>query len=176
MPRGKRVFPGGTVFHILNRGNGRQTLFQTPNDYEAFIRVVQESLLIVSLRVLAHCLMPKHWHFVLWPALDGQLSELMQQMTSTRVRRWHKARKSDSEGHVYQERFKALPVQSDDHFYTVCRSVERNPVRAGLVACVEDWVWGGAWGHQNPNDRRALPLTHGRCRLQMTGFSVSINH
>ena len=95
MPRGRRVFPGENIFHVLNRGNGRQTLFHTPNDYEAFIRVVQETLLILSMRILAYCLMPNHWHFVLWPALDGQLSHFMQQMTSTHVRRWHKARHSE---------------------------------------------------------------------------------
>ncbi len=158
MPRGRRVFPGGNIFHVLNRGNGRQTLFHTPNDYEAFIRVVQETLLILSMRILVYCLMPNHWHFVLWPALDGQLSHFMQQMTSTHVRRWHKARHSDGQGHVYQERFKAFPVQDDDHFYTVCRYVERNPVRAGVVARAEDWVWGSAWGHLHPDDRRTLPL------------------
>ena len=154
MPRGRRVFPGGNIFHVLNRGNGRQTLFQTPNDYDAFIRVVQETLLVISMRILAYCLMPNHWHFVLWPALDGQLSSFMQQMTSTHVRRWHKARQSDGQGHVYQERFKAFPVQDDDHFYTVCRYVERNPVRAGFAARAEDWVWGSAWGHLHPDDRR----------------------
>jgi len=158
MPRGRRVFPGGTVFHVLNRGNSRQTLFHTPNDFDAFIRVMIESLLIVSMRILAYCLMPNHWHFVLWPAQDDQLSDFMQQMTTTHVRRWQRAHQSEGQGHVYQGRFKAFPIQNDDHFYTVCRYVERNAVRSGLVTRAEDWVWGSAWAYMHPRDRRALPL------------------
>jgi len=51
MPRGKRCPPGGTVFHVLNRGNGRQTLFFGSADYEAFVRVVKEALVIVPMRI-----------------------------------------------------------------------------------------------------------------------------
>ena len=55
------------MFHVLNRGNGRQTLFFGSADYEAFVRVVKEALLIVPMRILGDCLMPNHGHFVLWP-------------------------------------------------------------------------------------------------------------
>jgi putative transposase len=79
---------------VLNRGNGRQTLFHEPSDYEAFVRVVKETLLIVSMRILAYCLMPNHWHFVLWPVLDDELSVFMHQLTTTHVRRWHRAQVS----------------------------------------------------------------------------------
>ena len=58
IPRGKRCFPEGTVFHVLNRGNGRQTLFFGSADYETFVRVVKEALLIVPMRILGYCLMP----------------------------------------------------------------------------------------------------------------------
>jgi putative transposase len=158
MPRGRRCYPGGTPFHVLNRGNHRQTLFHTPEDYEAFLRVVKETLLIVSLRILAYCLMPNHWHLVLWPEVDRELSHFMHQLTTTHVRRWHKAHHSEGTGHVYQGPFKSFPVEDDDHLFTVCRYAERNAVRAGLVQRAEDWVWGSAWGHLHPDDRRALPL------------------
>jgi hypothetical protein len=58
MPEGKRRFPGGTVFHVLNRGNGRQTLFFGSADYETFVRVVKEAWLIVPMRILGYCLIP----------------------------------------------------------------------------------------------------------------------
>lgn len=132
MPRGKRCCPGGTPCHVLNRGNNRQTLFHTPGDYEAFIGAVKETLLIVSMRILAYCLMPNHWHFVLWPEADRELSQFMHQLTTTHVRRWHKAHHSEGTGHVYQGPFKSFPVADDDHLFTVCRYVERNPVRAGF--------------------------------------------
>ncbi|MBM4094027.1 MAG: hypothetical protein FJ276_32160 [Planctomycetes bacterium] len=138
MPRGKRCFPGGTVFHVLNRGNGRQTLFFGSADVEAFVRVVKEALLIVPMRILGYCLMPNDWHLVLWPELDDRLSAFMHQLMTTHVRRWQKAHHREGEGHVYQGRFKSFPVESDEHLYTVCRYVERNAVRAGLVERAED--------------------------------------
>lgn len=159
MPRPKRCCPGGNIFHVLNRGNGRQTLFSKPADYEAFMRVVQEALLVVPMRFLGYCLMPNHWHFVAWPELDDQLSEFMHQMTSTRVRRWQKAHHCEGEGHVYQGPFKSFPVESDEHLYTLCRYVERNPVRAGLVERAEQWMWSSAWARLHPEDPRTLPLT-----------------
>ncbi len=116
------------MFHVLNRGNGRQTLFFGSADYEAFVRVVKETLLIVPMRILGYCLMPNHWHFVLWPELDDQLSAFMHQLMTTHVRRWQKAHHCEGEGHVYQGRFKSFPAESDEHLYTMCRYVERNAV------------------------------------------------
>ena len=158
MPRGKRHCPGGTVFHVLNRGNARQTLFFGPADYGAFVRVVKETLLIVPMRILGYCFLANHWHFVPWPELDNQLSAFLHQMTTTHVHRWQKAHHREGEGHVYQGPFKSFPVESDEHLYTVCRYVERNPVRAGLVERAEDWVWSSAWTRLHPDDSRALPL------------------
>ena len=70
------------MFHTLNRGNGRQTLFFGPADYEAFVRVVKEALLIAPMRLLGYCLMPNHWHFALWPELGDQQSAHMHQLTT----------------------------------------------------------------------------------------------
>jgi putative transposase len=59
--------------------------------------------------------------------------------------RYHAHYHSSGEGHVYQGRFKSFPVQDDDHFLVVCRYVERNALRANLVARAEDWQWGSLW-------------------------------
>lgn len=158
MPRGRRNAPGGTIFHVLNRGNKRSTLFTTASDYLAFTTLVKESLLIVPIRVLAYSVMPNHWHFVLWPETDDQLSDFMHQMTTTHVRRWHGFRHTEGQGHLYQGPFKSFPVEDDDHFLTVCRYVERNSRRASLVDRVEDWVWCSTWARQHPKDSAALPL------------------
>jgi putative transposase len=143
---------------VLNRGNDRQQLFDTNADYQAFARVVQETLLIVPIRILGYCIMPNHWHFVLWPEKDDQVSTFMHQMTTTHVRRWLKVRGREGEGHVYQGPFKSFPVESDEHFYTVCRYVERNPVRGALVERAENWIWGSAWARLQQDDPRAIPL------------------
>jgi putative transposase len=145
MPRTARVAPGGMIFHVLNRANNRDRIFDTPDDYRALLRVVRDTLDDKPIRILSYCLMPNHWHFVLWPEKEGQLAAFLQQMTTTHVRRWRSYRNSVGAGHLYQGTYKSFPVQADEHFYTVCRYVERNALRAGLVDAAELWPFGSLW-------------------------------
>ena len=141
MPRTARVAPGGYVFHVLNRGNERRSIFESEGDYLAFLRVLSETLERIPVRILAWCLMPNHWHLLLWPKQDGELGHFMQRLTTTHVRRWRLYRQSVGHGHLYQGTYKSFPVEADDHFYTVCRYVERNALRAKLVKRAEAWPW-----------------------------------
>jgi putative transposase len=145
MPRTARVAPGGLVYHVINRGVGRQQLFFDDGDYEAFEEIVGETLEKRPMRILAYCLMPNHWHFLLWPKQDGDLGRFMQRLTVTHVTRWQKYHQRVGEGHVYQGRFKSFPVQTDDYFYQVTRYVERNALRANLVTKAEQWFWSSLW-------------------------------
>jgi putative transposase len=145
MPRRLRQAGGGIIYHVLNRGVGRRTLFDKPDDYEAFEKVLEEVVERTRVRLLCYCLMPNHWHLLLWPREDGELSEVLRWLTVTHTQRWHAQRNSAGTGPVYQGRFKSFPVQSDEHFLTVARYVERNPVRAHLAARADDWRWSSLW-------------------------------
>jgi putative transposase len=90
-------------------------------------------------------LVPNHWHFVLWPEGDGDLSAFLQRLTNTHTQRWQRAKDKVGLGHLYQGRFKSFPVETDDHFYTLVRYVERNALRANLVETAETWRWGSLW-------------------------------
>jgi|ERR1043165_7730080 putative transposase len=143
MGRPLRNSLGGYVYHCLNRGNGRQTLFAKDGDYEAFLRVLAEALQRTpGVRLLAYCLMPNHWHLVLWPRKDGELSDFMYWLTLTHTQRWHAHYRNIGSGHLYQGRFKSFPVEADEHYLTMCRYVERNALRAKLVKRAEAWRWG----------------------------------
>jgi putative transposase len=142
MPRAARIAPGGMVFHVLNRGNDRREIFEADGDFEAFSRVMRATQERVPMRILAYCLMPNHWHLLLWPKADGDLGAFMQGLTTTHVRRWHLHRHSVGRGHLYQGTYKSFPVQTDEHFYTVARYAERNALRANLVTKAERWRWG----------------------------------
>ena len=133
------------VFHCLNRGNDRSEIFADEGDYAAFEKVLTQVVEIVPVRLLSYCLMPNHWHLVLWPTKDGQLGQFMQRLTVTHVRRWHEHRHSTGHGHVYQGTYKSFPVQDDVHFLTVARYVERNALRANLVERAQDWRWSSLW-------------------------------
>ncbi len=130
------------LFHVLNRGVGRMRIFRAEKDYDAFGRVVEETLRVAPMRICAYCWMPNHWHFVLWPRRDGDLSRFMQRMTNMHTQRWQRAKLRVGYGHLYQGRFKSFPLETDEHFYCVARYVERNALRAGLVQRAEDWRWG----------------------------------
>lgn len=129
------------VFHALNRANARAQIFYTPEDYAAFEAVLTEARDRTGMRVLSYCLMPNHWHLVLWPKQDGDLSRFMGWLTLTHTQRWHAHYQTTGTGHVYQGRFKSFPIQADEHFLTVCRYVERNALRADLCTRAEEWAW-----------------------------------
>jgi len=132
---------GGMVYHVLNRANFRSRLFRTAAHYQEFLSIMEESLKFVPLRILAYCLMPNHWHLVLYPRADGDLVKFLQRVTLTHTQRYHAKTRTVGYGHVYQGRYKSLLVESDRHFLTLVRYVERNAKRAGLVKKAEEWPW-----------------------------------
>jgi putative transposase len=105
------------------------------------------------MRILAFTLMPNHWHMLLWPKEDGDLSSFCRWMTHTHSMRWHAHYHTSGTGHIYQGRFKSFPIQADEHFYTVCRYVERNPLRAKLVQRAEHWRWSSLWRRLHGDDQ-----------------------
>lgn len=154
MPRQARNAPGGFVYHVLNRANGRLRLFKKEDDYLAFEKVLKLAHEQTPMRVMAWCLMPNHWHLVLWPRADGELTAFMRKLTHTHAQRWKTAHDAVGHGHLYQGRFKSFPVQTDEHLLTLLRYVERNPLRAKLVQRVQDWPWGSYAVRRQP--RHAL--------------------
>jgi putative transposase len=156
MPYRRRAGMAGVVFHVLNRGVRRLRLFDRPGDYGAFLQVFREAQDRIPIRCLAYCLMPNHFHLVLWPRADEELSAFMAWLTATHSKRWHAWRRTAGTGHVYQGRFKAFPVSCDTHFLRLCRYVERNGLRAGLVSRAEYWPWSSL--EARANDRCLISL------------------
>jgi putative transposase len=142
MPRRLRQCPGGIIYHVLNRAVAKIDLFKAARDHEAFQKVLREAKERVPVDVLAYCVMSNHWHLVLRPKGDGDLSSFMQWLTLTHVQRWRAAHQTVGFGPLYQGRFRAFPIEEDPHLLTVLRYVERNPVRAGIVTQAQDWKWG----------------------------------
>lgn len=150
MPRAPRADEAGGLYHALNRGNARAAIFRKDADYEAFERIVAEGLARYRVRLFCYQLMPNHWHVVLRPDQDGEMSRLLRWVTATHTMRYHAHDHTSGAGHVYQGRFKSFPVQDDAHFLTVCRYVERNALRAKLVRRAESWRWSSLWRWLQP--------------------------
>jgi putative transposase len=146
------------LFHVLNRGVGRMQLFSKDKDYQAFEDLLEETKQSRPMRICAYCIMPNHWHFVLWPERDHHLAAFMQQLTTKHVRRWQLHRDLVGYGHVYQSRYKSFPIEEEQYFYQVIRYVERNALRSGLVKRAEAWRWSSLWRRLvgTPNQRQLL--------------------
>ncbi len=156
MPRRLRLASGGYAYHVLNRAVARERIFRKARDFEAFEEVIEQAKARLPMRVLAWCAMPTHWHFVLWPRGDGDLSEFMRWLTVTHTQRWHAAHRTSGTGALYQGRFKSFPIQEDDHLLTVLRYVERNPLRANLVQEAAAWRWSSLWHRVYGGDSRLV--------------------
>ena len=144
---------GGICYHVINRGNRRACVFHTDADYRSFQHLIYRACERQPMRVVGYCLMPNHFHLVLWPHKDGDLSRWMQWLLTSHVRAYHRCYGTD--GRVWQGRFKAFPIQADEHLLTVLRYVERNALRANLVDKAEKWPWSSAAAGRIPDD---LPI------------------
>lgn len=121
-------------------------VFHKDGDYAAFTDLLAEAHDHQPMRLLAYCLMPNHFHLVAWPRGDGDLSRWMQWLMNAHVRRYHQHYHTAGTGHIWQGRFKAFPIQADDHLLVVMRYIERNALRARLVQRAEDWPWSSLPG------------------------------
>ena len=172
MPRTARAVEAGLVYHVLNRGNGRMRLFHKDEDFSAFERVLGQGLERYSVDLFTYCLMGNHWHLVVRPRTEDALGRFMGWVGVTHVRRHHQHYHTRGGGHLYQGRFKCFPVQDDTHFLTVCRYVEANALRAGLVKRAERWMWGGL----NARGYRGKPFTLANWPVeQARGWTAAVN-
>ena len=160
MPRMNRVAVGDVVYHVLNRANGRVQIFHTDKDYKHFESLLLEGVALIGMRILSYCIMPNHWHLVLYPQKDTDMSEFMRWVTTTHVRQRRTATKTVGEGHLYQGSYKSFPIETDEHLNTVIRYVEQNPLRAKLVERAEDWQWSSLYRRQrnNKEDQKVLSI------------------
>ena len=160
MPRTVRTDIGGHIYHVINRANARVQIFDTDADYKQFETVLEEATERVGMRILAYCIMPNHWHLILHPVHDGDLQKFMGWLSMTHTQRWHAAKGTIGQGHLYQGRYKSFVCQEDKHFITLVRYVERNAKRAGLVSRAESWKWSSVWRRERGTAAQKKLLSH----------------
>ena len=174
MPRTARASAANLCYHVLNRGNNRASVFHKDGDFDAFVDLLAEAKLRNPMRILAYCVLPNHFHLALWPLGDGDLGRWMHWLLTAHVRRYQ--RHYHSTGHVWQGRFKAFPIQEDEHLLVVLRYIERNPLRAGLVERAEDWSWSSlgaiACGRAEPLLNPG-PIPRGQGRVEAVNAQCS---
>jgi putative transposase len=128
----------------MNRSAKQLTLFDGPADYDLFLEVLAEAESVCPIRLLEYCVMPNHWHLLVWPERDDQLTRFMRWTTGVHAQRWRRARGETGKGAVYQGRYRWVAVQGGQHYDVARRYIHQNPVRAHLVDCPGDWPWSSA--------------------------------
>ena len=149
------------MYHVCNRGSRKGVLFDSCEDYESFIRLMEDARGKFQMRIIAYCLLSTHLHFLLWPRCDGDVVRFMHWLTSTHAKRFHRRRGSIGAGAVYQSRYFSRGIDEGRKLMTALRYVERNALAAHLVTRAEDWPWGSAWIGEAPasfiTDESPLP-------------------
>lgn len=158
MARQARVAVGDVVYHVINRSNGRVKIFSSDKEYIHFESLLLEGVKLTGMRILAYVIMPNHWHLVLYPKRDRDMSEFMRWVTTTHVRQRRVRTNSVGHGHLYQGTYKSFPIEQDKHLHDVIRYVEQNPLRANLVKKAEQWRWSSLSRRlrHNKEDRELL--------------------
>lgn len=139
MPRAARNVIDGFFYHVLNRGNCKQTIFHKDGDFEAFLELMKKAKELFPVNIMAFCLMPNHYHILVASLVAKNLSSWVHWFTSVHANRYHDHYRTS--GHIWQGRFKSFVIQGDDHFISIFRYAEGNPVRAALVDSAHKWPW-----------------------------------
>ncbi|MDD4803915.1 MAG: transposase [Candidatus Pacebacteria bacterium] len=159
MPRIKRIDIANEIYHVINRANTRVQIFDDDNDYKQFESILEIAKEKFDMRIYSYCIMPNHWHLILSPKVDGDLSKFMGWLTNTHTRRWHTTKKTIGNGHLYQGRYKSFLCQKNNYFLILVRYVERNAKRAKLVIKAEDWKWSSIWRRKYGTDEQKKILS-----------------
>ncbi len=123
-------------YHVTQRGNGRQKVFFSDEDYEAYRDLLAAAAREARVGVWAWCLMPNHVHLILCPSDEDGLRRTLARAHRAYAGRIHARRRRT--GHFWQGRFGAVAMD-EDHLVAAWRYVALNPVRARLVRRAEDW-------------------------------------
>ena len=158
------------MYHVYNRGSRKGTLFSASEEYTAFEKMLARGRELKGMRVTAYCLMGNHWHLLLWPERDGDLSKFCHWLETTHANRFRRQTDSIGEGAVYQSRFNSVPVTDLVHYLRACRYVERNPVEAKLVERAEKWRWSSA--AQRGGAQPELPMDDGPVPLPTSWLAI----
>jgi putative transposase len=126
----------GNFYHIYNRGNNRQLIFFERDNYIYFLQLVRRYLIANSVDIVAYCLMPNHYHFLVY-LRDETLSDAMKFLSLAYTKAINK--RFDRSGVLFQGRFHSIHVTETDYLIHLSRYIHLNPVKANLVQQPEEW-------------------------------------
>jgi REP element-mobilizing transposase RayT len=159
MARKLRVQYPGAIYHVMNRGDRRELIFQDDTDRKLFLQTLGEACQKTGWHIHAWCLMPNHFHLVIETPQPNPVAG-MKWLLGTYTGRFNRRHKLF--GHLFSGRYKALIVDGSGSGYlkTVCDYVHLNPARAKLLPGPEQKLSSFPWSSlrfylQSPRKRPA---------------------
>ena len=162
MARKARIVVPGAPHHVTQRGNRRQRIFFSQEDYAYYLGRLVERSAKYAVAVLAFCLMPNHVHMVMVPETRQALAKLLKELHADYALRIN--RRMQWTGHLWQSRFYSSPLDSA-YFVSAVRYVELNPVRAKLATSPFSYPWSSASHRTLASSSSILDLSHALNRL-----------
>ena len=139
MPNRNTDFTEGQYYHIYNRGAGRTKIFLVEDNYRYLLQLIQRYYQKYEITIIAYCLMPNHYHFLLRQGLGEPISKFINVLFNAYVQALN--RQQGRTGTLFEGRFKHICVDDWKYLTHLCRYIHRNPVKAGLVTAPEEWIY-----------------------------------
>ncbi len=144
MPRTARIVIPDCPHHVTQRGNNCQDVFFSDDDRQRYLMILTKQCEEYSVSLQGYCLMTNHVHLILTPTTEMGLARAVGRTNLYYTQ--HVNREYGHSGHLWQNRYFSCPMDRA-HFFRAMVYVERNPVRAGLVAFPWEWPWSSANTH-----------------------------
>jgi putative transposase len=154
MPRIARIIYVGYPHHIVQRGNNKQTVFFVDADREEYLKFLNKYANECGCILNSYCLMKNHIHLLLNPKQQNSLSKTMQKLSLKYTQYINKKYKRT--GRLWECRFHSCVVEKEVYLWSVCRYIERNPVRAGIVEKAIQYKWSSAKANTNSDYKNKL--------------------
>lgn len=138
MARALRIEYAGALYHITSRGNKQENIYLSEADNGLFLEILSEVCVRCNWLCYAYCLMSNHYHLLIETPM-GNISRGMQLLNGIYTQRFNRIH--SRVGHVFQGRYKSILVEKENYLLELSRYIVINPVRAKMVAKVNDWVW-----------------------------------
>lgn len=139
MPRKAREISPTGMYHVYSRGNGKQNIYESVYDYQAFLNALQEIKVEYEVEVHAYCLMPNHFHILISHHDLNTISKVMHRLLTYYSMRFNSVYRRS--GVLFGNRFGSVPILNYSHYMNLLKYIHYNPVRAKICELPSDYPW-----------------------------------
>ena len=150
-------------YHVYNRGNNKQRIFRTEENFRFFLRKFHEYFSEARVQLFAYCLMPNHFHLLIRILQEFNFPNLMRSFSTSYVKSFHSW--YETSGHLFEDDYQAKPLDDENHLVQAVPYVHLNPTLAGLVKNPEDWEFSNCRAWCSDEDRESFPFNDIRKQL-----------